>query len=346
MKTVIVLWVATDGLARFHQAVPLDFIGQRNRRLGYSNDIDLVFLEGFELLDEGCRRRWCDLGFTLRDATALFQPHARRFAPLNRYGGFLRNCFLRWLVLAELYGDEPVLHVDGDVVFNESPGTLQQLMAGRTLVVQGCPALTVISDREWFRHYEAGLAALAADPAGYSTQAWRQRVGWETSFHTKWAGEWTGPVLGSDQDLISHLIHTDQLPQDDPLAFLTVTPEHVFFENPLIVGALVPARPLTYARREGVDHVAGRRVAFWHMQTDWCRYLAKYLLRERLHLLGVTGRIGFGRRDGEDWVGGALRKISGGHWLSRPALYEEFFARRDFSDVLTDRRWWQPGVWA
>ncbi len=344
MRPVMVLWVAAGGAAEFAAAVPLGLMGRRNRRLGFSSAIDLVFAEGFAHLPEADRAALADEGFVLHDAEAIFRPHAERFASLARCGVFLKNCFLRWLVLAELFRGEEVLHLDGDVVFNVCPRELGRLCAGRTLLLQGCPALTAISDPGWFRIYEAELTAYARDPAAYSAQAWRERTGWERTFHTKWAGHWTGPTVASDQDLLSHLVHTGRLPQADPVEFARSAPGQVFFENPLVIGDLVAERPLAYRRVDGIDYLGARRIALWHMQTDWCRYLAKQMLREKIGPLAGTGRLSFGRRDRETILGGVVRKLTRNRLFSRPAIYRRFFEDGDFSAVFTAPRWWQTGV--
>lgn len=346
MRPVIVLWVAAGGAAEFEAAVPLTMMGRRNRQLGFSTAIDIVFAEGFAHLSEAYKAGLRDDGFVLHDAERIFRPHAERFAALDHCGVFLKNCYLRWLVIAELFRGEALLHFDGDVVFNECPTVLGRLFAGRTILLQGCPALTAISDPSWFRNYEAELVAYTRDSDAYSARAWQERAGWEQTFRTKWAGHWVGPKVASDQDLLSHLVHTDRLPQSDPVAFAQSAPEYVFFENPLHIGDLVPERPLVYRREAGIDHFGGRRIALWHMQTDWCRYLAKHMLREKIGPLAGTGRLTFGQRDRETFVGGVLRKLTKNRLFPRPEVYRRFFEDGDFGDVFTVRRWWQPEVFS
>ena len=344
MRPVMVLWIAAGGGAAFAAAVPLAWVGRRNRALGYSNAIDVVLVEGFGELGDRAAAELRELGFVLHDAGALHRVHARRHPGLERFGAFLRNCFLRWLVLEEFFAGEPVLHLDGDVVFNECPATLARMFAGRTFVLQGCPALTAISDRGWYRQYAMELAAYERDVEAYSAQARAVRAGWEESFHLRWAGEWNGRLIASDQDLLSHLLHTGRLRQADPAAVAASVPDHVFFENPLIIGDLVPGRGLTYERRKSVDYLAGRRVGFWHMQTDWCRYLAKQMLRERLGPLAATGRLSFGQKDAETLVGAVLRRLGGRRHFARPEIYRRFFTEGDFARVFAGERWWEPDV--
>ena len=341
----MVAWV-TEAADRFEQNLPLLFGGRRNQQLGQTEAIELVFIDGFERLPEAYLAQLRDSGYAPHNAAPILQRHAQRFTTLDRFGAYGKFCFLRWLVLAELYAGEPLLHVDGDVVFNESPTALAQQFKGFTLVLQGCPAVTAIADPSWFRQYETELIALARDVDSYTTQALRQRTGWEGSARTKWAGSWDRSYFGHDQDLISHLIHTDRIVQADPAIFMTSASGYVFFENPLLIGDLVADRPLIYERVAAIDYLNSRRIAFWHMQTDWCRYLVKHLVRKRLNALAGTGRVPFGEGDWEGLLARALRRLTPSRIFSRAAIYRQFFEKGDFSEVFTDRAWWQANVFS
>ncbi len=344
MRPVIIVWVPAGGGARFEAGVPLLFNARRAHALGFAPAVDLVFLHGRAELDDTCVAQLREAGYAMHDAEPGFRAHSARLPALGRFGEFERNCFLRWLVLADLYAGEPLLHFDGDVVFNESPAELAQLCAGRTLVLQGCPALVALGDAAWGVRYAAELERFARDIDAYSAAAWAERTGWEDSARTKWAGTRDRRTISSDQDLISHLIHTDRLPQSSPAEFLASAPQQVFFENPLLIGELVPERPLAYRRVAGIDTLGGRRVALWHMQTDWCRYLAKHLARERLGELAGTGRVTFRTRDRETLLHGALRKLTGGRVYDRAAICRRFFETGDFGAVFRDEAWWERGV--
>jgi hypothetical protein len=337
-------WAAPGGAARFEANVPLLCNARRARALGFAAEVDLVFLEGLDSLEASYVSRLREAGYAVRDAGASFRRHAARHLALGRFGRFERNCFLRWLVLADLYAGQPLLHLDGDVVFNESPAELARLCAGRTLVLQGCPAFVALADGTWLARYAGELGRLAADIEGYSAAAWAERPGWEESARLRWAGSRDRRVIASDQDLISHLLHTRRLPQADPAEFVAAAPRHVFFENPLLIGQLVPERPLDYRRSDGIDTLGGRRVAFWHMQTDWCRYLAKHLLRERLGGLAGSGRVTFGRWDRETLLHAALRKLGGGRWWDRATICRRFFEEGNFAAVFCDAGWWEETV--
>lgn len=344
MRVVIPVWVKDGSSSRFEASVPLQFVGRRNRTLGYSTRIDLVFLEGFRDLDGAYRAQLREIGYILHDAGDIYQRHAEKFRALDRFGSFEKYCFLRWLVLADYFKGEKMLHFDGDTVFNECPLSVAQLFAGRNLVLQGCPALAAINSDDWFKQYTEQLIAFSRDVDGYSTQAWVERTGWESSFVTKWAGSRDRRTITSDQDLLSHLIHTGRLVQDDPVAFMRSAPGHVFFENPLLIGDLVGERPLVYRRVANIDYLNNRRIAIWHMQSEWCRYLAKHMVRDRLGALAGSGRLSFAKKDWETLLNTGIRKLTRGRWLHRRAIYQRYFVEKDLSDVLTGAYWWQEGV--
>lgn len=74
------------------------------------------------------------------------------------------------------------------------------------------------------------------------------------------------------------------------------------------------------------------------MQTDWCRYLAKHMLRERLGPVAGWGRISFGEKDWETLAGSALRKLTRNRIFPRTTIYRRFFEEGDLSAVFDDRR--------
>jgi hypothetical protein len=204
--------------------------------------------------------------------------------------------------------------------------------------------VTALHDGAWGERYAAELGRLAADVDGYSAAAWAERDRWEETARTRWAGFRDRRIISSDQDLISHLLHTDRLPQAPPAEVQSEVPELVLFENPLLIGSLVAERPLDYRRESGIDFIGGRQVAVWHLQTDWCRYLAKVMWRERLGALAGAGRLSFGRKDRETVVNDLLRKLSGGRWHDRAAVCRRFFTEGDFSAVFRAETWWEEGV--
>jgi hypothetical protein len=154
--------------------------------------------------------------------------------------------------------------------------------------LQGVPAFVVLTDFRWFESYRRELCAFNASPESYSAQAWAERDGAEKSFHTKWAGARDRPNVGSDQDLISHLIHTERLPQSSPLEFVPRL-HYLYAQNPLYLNSF--AQPplertwkLDFQVRANTAYLESLPIAIWHMQTDFSDYVRLVAAFKRMHL--------------------------------------------------------------
>ena len=83
-------------------------------------------------------------------------------------------CFVRWLFIERYlrqYDEraKDVLIVDGDVLFLVSPGLLRQAFSGRTFVLQGCPAITFLSEPlEWLDEYLQSFGVFGRSPKAVS----------------------------------------------------------------------------------------------------------------------------------------------------------------------------------
>ncbi|QQR49676.1 hypothetical protein IPF37_02430 [bacterium] len=352
MKNVIVAWCAESEIT-FERHVPLAFVGRRNRQLGYSNDIAILFLQGLQLLSDAYKTELRTLGFTLYDASSLYQAHAQRYTQLDRFGDYEKKCFLRWLVIRDVFQNQPVIHYDGDIVFNEDPKIIAEKLTGTTFVLQGCPAFTVISDTGWFVQYQAQLDRFVSNIEEYSAQAWQQRVGWEISFKTRWAGSRFRQTITSDQDLISHLIHTRQLVQQSIENVYERLQDYLLFENPLLINFYDDCFPYKYFRKNGIDYFSysredaqhqryTKRILFWHMQSCFNFYLAKYLLRKKIIM--PLGRLSLDleNQTREGRVNRFLKRYV--QHDRRLSVYEYFFEKHDFSGVFSDKIWWKRGI--
>ncbi|MCK5642848.1 MAG: hypothetical protein KAJ19_18710 [Gammaproteobacteria bacterium] len=340
MRNTIVLWSGC-GSDQFEEKIPLHFIGQRNAKLGFSNDIDILFLQGYDRLEESYRKDLQSCGFKLYDLKDTYTQLSDKYQSLNRFGDFEKKCFLRWLVLKEFYAGETIVHYDGDVVFNEDPLVLQQKLSGKTFVLQGCPAMVAICNTAWYEEYLKNLDLFVSDIEQYSSDAWKMRDGWQLSVKTKWAGYRDRNVISSDQDLISHLLHTDQLPQDSPAEILSCVPEHIFFENALCIEDANDDFPYRYRRTEGIDYLNDKRVAFWHIQTDFNIYLYDFIIRKQYLLMFAGSTLRYGNKGLEKFIHRFIRRIKG---VNRYDVYKYFFQEYDFSEVLTNQVWWQNGI--
>ncbi|QWV95082.1 hypothetical protein KP004_07860 [Geomonas oryzisoli] len=345
MRNVICCWNDRNP-SHFESHVPLLFSGRRNLALGFSNEIDLLFLNGLDLLGERYKEQLEEVGYRLHDVSDLYAGTADRYAALCAFGGYEMKCFLRWPVIASYFRGDRIIHYDGDIVFNEDPAVIGVLLQGSTFVLQGCPAVTCISDLDWFSRYQEQLDLLVENPEGYSARAWKERDGWRVSETQKWAGQRSREVISSDQDLISHLIHTDRIPQDRPAQLAPLLGSYAVFENPLYLHGCTFndfPDPIGYERRSGIDYVGGKRVLTWHMQSDFNLYLSTFLFRKRF-MPWVGGRLAnhlveptFPYR-----LGSLFSRLCGGY--TRLDVYRYFFERHDFGEVFADRTWWDRGA--
>jgi hypothetical protein len=356
MRAVICAW-SSGNAEQFEAAVPLNFVGRRNLDLGFSNDIHVLFLDGHDRLAPAYLHGLERLGFRVSNCQDSYRSVSAEFESLDQLGDYEKKCFLRWLVIEQFFNGDAFLHFDGDIVFNADPATLCERLSSRTFVLQGCPAVAAISDRAWLARYGHELRLFARDIKGYSERAWNVRPGHEESWAKKWAGSRHRPLISSDQDLMSHLIHTDGLPQDSPQVVVDSLGGYIMLENPLWIQShirsFVEDLPLEYERVDGVDFLNGQRIALWHMQAEFCRYLSSYLKQKRFlglfnkrlpypgHTFELTGPRAYI----------ALQKMSARMLeqrarvnLSRLEIYRHFFGSGDFSGLFRNQRWWKDGV--
>lgn len=346
MRNVICCWCNSNA-DDFENHVPLCFSGLRNQELGFENGIDVLFLSGFELLSKDYKRRLREVGYEVHDVSEIYRGLADTYPALNQFGDYEKKCFLRWPIISSYFSREQIIHYDGDVVFNEAPAVISGLVHGKTFVLQGCPVLTAIHDVRWFDQYHEQLDRFTADIRGYSGRAWEERKGWETSEREKWAGQRFREIISSDQDLLSHLIHTDRIVQDRPSEIMRTLQSYMLFENPLFLhGYDNNLSHAQYERISGVDYINGKRILIWHMQSDFSNYLDRFIFRKkyfgnRLRRLRYDGKKDFDRR-----LYDLLAKYVYGKINTRLSINRYFFERADFSEILNDHVWWQKGAFA
>jgi hypothetical protein len=354
MKNVIVVWSYADD-KEFEAKVPLHFVGQRNQNLGFKARLDVVFLDGMGWLSPHYRAVLGDLGYVVHDASALFSQYAKKYEQLSRFGDYEKKCFLRWLVIRDLFAGEPLIHYDGDIIFNEDPKVIAQKVTGKTFVLQGCPAFTSIFDNVWFDQYVAQLNDFVADMQGYSLRAWQTRCGWETSFTTQWSGSRFRPLISSDQDLLSHLVHTGGIKQDAVEEIMHAFDDYIVFQNPLLFHMYNFHIPYTYMRENGVDFcsyvradganlIYKKKILLWHMQSCFNFYASKCLLLQKLSPFSYFMRVKFNPSGSLplDIMNKKIARIS--HHTDRLSVYQYFFQTHDFSCLMNGRAWWKKGV--
>lgn len=354
MKSVIVAYVK-DNEINFENTIPLQFVGKRNLSLGYSNDIYILFSQGYELLSPLYRDSLKDLGFHIYNVTDIYSKIDVQYPGLNALSQYEKNTFLQWLLMYEFFQGDPIIHYDGDIVFNEDPAIIAQKVKGKTFILQGCPAFTPVSDRQWFEQYKSALNEFCKNISEYSQRAWQQRNGWDVTFRTRWAGGFFRPLLRHDQDLMSHLIHTNQLKQNSIEDIMLCLKDYILCENPLFLHSFEHEFPYHYKRENGVDYLyfqypedevgqVKKKVLFWHMQNCFNFYLAKYIFRKRFLPFKALQRLPLHLR-AQGWEDALNKKANRLlHHTNRLNVYRYFFDKHDFSGIMNDRTWWKKGI--
>lgn len=354
MQSVIVAWCKTNE-NDFESFVPLQFVGMRNKKLNYSNNINILFISGFEKFSQEYKNSLKNLGFILHDVSKIFNEFDEKYRALNRFGDYEKKCFLRWLVIEKYFNNESIVHYDGDIVFNEDPEIIKKIVNDKTFILQGCPAFTVISNMDWFKLYKSELDKFVNDIDGYSQDAWQKRNGWEVTFKTRWAGSRFRNIIWSDQDFLSHLIHTGNIIQDSVESVLLDFQDYLLFENPLFFHSYDDNFPYKYVRENGIDFFESirkdaqdsfykKRILFWHMQSSFNFYLSKFIFRKKYLKFIPMGRLEFnGSANGfEDNLNKRFAKFT--NHINRFNVYNYFFKEYDFSGVFKDSVWWKKGV--
>jgi hypothetical protein len=62
--------------------VPLKFVGTRNFKLGFKTEIDILFLEGYKLIDYHYKDALRGLGYRLHDTANIFSELERNYKVL------------------------------------------------------------------------------------------------------------------------------------------------------------------------------------------------------------------------------------------------------------------------
>ncbi|CAG0933546.1 hypothetical protein RHDC3_02611 [Rhodocyclaceae bacterium] len=275
-------WTTADDAA-FEQVVPLAWHGHHLRQQGWSNGIVLCFLEGLDRLSPAYRAELERLGYHLVDGVVAVTRALARHPQLRAVKTTSRFWFLRWNVLGELvaeHGGSGAIHLDGDVVLMADPAELARDVTGKTFVLQGCPAFTVIHDPSWYDVWETELDRLLADRGAYLQEALRLKA--EPLRPDR---EWYnlcayGPGRFEDQDLIEYLVAAGRLPQARTAE--AVGSRFYWIQNPLFPGDWFAEQAdgggdCRIHEQDGLSYVGYRQVALYHLQTDFTSYCSGWL---------------------------------------------------------------------
>ena len=103
----------------------------------------------------------------------------------------------------------------------------------------------------------------------------------------------------------------------------------------------------TYERRDGIDYINGKRVLIWHMQSSFNEYLGKFMFKRKYMGKGLKRLSNdLGKKDLVYYMHDFFVRYLRGKANSRLDVYRYFFEKHDFSEVLTDKTWWQAGAFA
>ncbi len=326
------MW-SSDREDLFEQAVPVLWHGEHLLKNGWGNPITLCFLNGLESLSSGYREYLVRLGYRVLDCAPLTTEFLKRYPRIRKLSINSRFWFLRWNVLQRLAAERvarTVLHLDGDVVLLVDPNQILRDVEGSTFMLQGCPALTVISDPDWFSIWEEELALLLEDRVSYLKKAHAEKV------HPRRPGrEYCNVCTYSgnhfeDQEMLQYLIAAGRLPQ--ALSAEIFDSPFYWMQNPLLPGDWHEEQAAGAHRlvveKDGYSLVGDKRVALYHFQTDFAKYCSTWLQFSRFGLDGLASSLraaGPGRRDSRlvAWTGRLLDRAQ--RRVNRRAVYENVF---------------------
>jgi hypothetical protein len=355
---VLFAWVNQDqGDASFEDRVPLLFLAHSVRSHASTERFCVLFLDGYDRLSSRYLSQLRALGFDAVDFCDELRWLARPFQHLEQFRRSEVLCFLRWLALEHYLRKEGirehVIHVDADVFFNALPEEIAKDVEGLTFVLQGCPAFVSIASHNWFECYLEELRRFNRDIEDYSSAAWQQRPGWEQSYREKWAGHRDRRIISSDQDLISHLIHTDRIVQNSPLRFVKRLRLY-YAENPLYFHdhagiQLSKDQGLFFSSDGERCHVDGRKVAFWHFQSAFSEYLNAAIVLRSVHY-----RFRFPNHLESGGFGLLLSRLARKAAMSRRHIYGSLKElnpdnpniRLSFAEIFNRRAFWKKGVFS
>lgn len=250
--------------------------------------------------------------------------------------------------------------MDLDVFFERSFDFVWRMLGGINWA-PGSPCLLSVGGGEWFDDYEEKLYQWLRDRGAFE----RQHNYTGNSFRLS---------VGSDQDFIALLRKNGYLRMsNDPSALSS----YCIMQNPLFPPSRSDRKPLSFSNLDGYDIIGGREVLFWHLQNDFCNYVARYLEVEKskndwigpytefrlglpfikLNPSAESYAFHFVRslvhdRFRDDAVAGRISlkevmSLSGrrpGESFLRAAAARRFVVRREGRGLFTDARWWKPGV--
>jgi hypothetical protein len=357
MRILSTAWIL-DSLAEFeaYSALPV------HAQLGYGSGrthLDIYVLDGFVKLDRQIIDAYLEKGIRFHDATAVAKHYVAKFGALMGQIGASQGslyelyCYVRWLVVRDIVGDERFVHIDLDIFFQDSLDTIETLFDGATGTF-GSPCLTAVSDISWLSSYECALDQLLGDRAGLQAQ-----LGYD--------GNEFRADISSDQDLV-HALQTRALLPCKGLDGICA--ERAVFINPIWPYLNKPAKPQEFSVVNGKDTIGGKPVLFWHLQNNFSDYLSRFaiLLSYRrtwmadllpcrldfpfLQLRPNAENFAFQALRDSAWprvlahisAGGNVNDLGSEKFFSRTWIAEWFILQGQGRELFSSGYWWQDGV--
>lgn len=298
------MWTTVAGDA-LEQDVPVLWHGEHLRRNGWANPITLCFMQGLELLSGGYKERLVDLGYEIIDCAQLVAEITASYPQCRQLSTTSRFWFLRWNVMQILASErnlETVVHLDGDVVLLVDPYDILRDVAGKTFMLQGCPALTVISDMKWFNVWQEELVRFLSDRKAYIAEALREKEMPDLPDREYCNVCAYGPNRFEDQDMLEYLIAAGRLPQARTAEVFDSG--FYWIQNPLLPGEWHEEQTRGTSKRVdergGIAYIDDKRLAFYHFQKDFTGYCRIWQQLNRFGMSSVTSILkpaGSGRRN-------------------------------------------------
>lgn len=299
MKSVMVAWLYSAD--QFAQNTPLTEIAEHAALHGFNDEpIDVLVLHGHQFIPTEAVEALRDQGFRLRNVEAVFRTVAARYPSLRaRYANVFFECFLRWIVIKEMFGTESVLAWDADIFLNERVSRLHKAYEGSTFT-SSSTCFVAISDPAWLTVYEQALAEFEREPGRMIARIRQQLIALclrdPMSFTTSFFGHKMASALGSDDAwerffdstpeelFVDYLARVGYLPHtvDGQVADFVLCPQpllktHRAWHHPF--GPGLPTEPLDDWVRVGGRYVTGGQpLAFVHFQGALFRACAVHQL--------------------------------------------------------------------
>lgn len=293
MKSTMVLWLYSA--EQYRTSTPINEIAEHAARHGFNDEpTEVLCLHGHEFIPAADLAALRERNFIVHDAGPVFRGVAARYPNLRQaYPNHFFECFLRWIVVKEVFQGEPVVAWDADIFYNDRLSAIHAAFAGSTFTVSST-CLAALHDPSWLEAYARALDDFERDPAAgraaiFAELAERHR-GAPGEFADSFFGglqaaaladraEWEKLFQSTPEELFTDwLVRTSRLPHHVARPI-----DHVLCPQPLLLPLLAWTHPMgpglparvtaagdagapDFTRVDGRYHYRGRPLAFVHYQ--------------------------------------------------------------------------------